>query len=129
MKDSLKEKKNLITLKLLFRSSCLEKFPQPGREGILNLRRASKRAVLLEKLAQQGHKVKNISETVSLYNLSPCVLSLFFDGLFAFFGGIISHMHHSKYLQKANSRHYITHKIHLCYPLTRPIVFYVSPYL
>jgi hypothetical protein len=64
---------------------------------------------LLEKLVQQGHKVKNISETVFLYILSRSVLSLF-DGPTAFFGGIISHMHHPKYLQKANSRHYITKK-------------------
>jgi hypothetical protein len=55
-----------------------KKFPQAGREGILNPRRATKRAVLLEKLVQQGHKVKNISETVSLYILSARVLSLFF---------------------------------------------------
>jgi hypothetical protein len=39
-----------------FRLSRLEKFLQPGREGILNPLRATKRAGLLEKLAQQGHK-------------------------------------------------------------------------
>jgi hypothetical protein len=61
-----------------FQSSHLEKFLQPGREGILDPCRATKQAVLLEKLVQQGHKVKNISQTVSLYVLSPCVLSLFF---------------------------------------------------
>jgi hypothetical protein len=60
-------------------SSChVEEFPQPGREGILNPRRATKRAVLLKKLVQQGQKVKNISETVSLYILSPHVLCMFF---------------------------------------------------
>jgi hypothetical protein len=51
-----------------------KKKPQPGRQGILNLFKA----VLLETLVQPGHKVKNISETVSLYILSPRVLSLFF---------------------------------------------------
>jgi hypothetical protein len=61
-----------------FRSSHLEKFLQPGREGILNPHRATKRAVLLKKLVKQGHKVKPISETVSLYILSPRVLSLVF---------------------------------------------------
>jgi hypothetical protein len=60
-----------------FRSSGFKKFPQPGRERILNPRRATKRAVLLEKLVQHGHKIKNISETVSLYVISPLVLSLF----------------------------------------------------
>jgi hypothetical protein len=45
----------------------LEKFPQPGCEGILNPHRVIKRAVLLEKLVQQGHKLKNISETVYVY--------------------------------------------------------------
>jgi hypothetical protein len=106
-----------------FQSSCLEKFPHPGHEGILNPDRATKHAVLLEKLVQQGHKVKNISETVSLCILSPRVLSLFFDGPIAFFSGIVSHMHHPKYLEKTNSRHYITKKYYLCYPLTRPTVF------
>jgi hypothetical protein len=47
-------------------------------EGILNPCRATKRAVLLEKLVQQGHKAKNICETVSLYILSSRVLSLFY---------------------------------------------------
>jgi hypothetical protein len=84
-----------------FWSSCFEKFPQPVHEGILNPRRVTKRAGLLKKLMQQGHKMKYISETVSLYILSPHVFSLFFDGPIAFFGGIISHMHHPNYLQKS----------------------------
>jgi hypothetical protein len=42
-----------------FRLSRLEKFPQPGCEGVLNPHRAIKRIGLLEKLVQQGHKVKN----------------------------------------------------------------------
>jgi hypothetical protein len=57
---------------------CLEKSPQPGRQGILNPLKATEQAGLLENLVQEGHKVKNISETVSLCILSPCVLSLFF---------------------------------------------------
>jgi hypothetical protein len=73
-------------------------------------------------LVQQGHKVKNISETVSLY-YHPVYFLCSFDGPIAFFGGIISHMHHPEYLQKAHSRHYITNKCYLCYPLVRPIAF------
>jgi hypothetical protein len=61
-----------------FWSSHFKKFPQPGREGVLNPHRATKRAVLLETLVQQGHKVKTISVAVSLYILSAFVLSLFF---------------------------------------------------
>jgi hypothetical protein len=56
----------------------LEKSPQPGRQGVLNPRKATERAVVLEILVQEGHKVKNISETVSLCILSPRVLSLLF---------------------------------------------------
>jgi hypothetical protein len=55
-----------------FRLSCFKKFPQPGHEGILNPRRATKQAVLLEKSMQQGHKVKNISETLYIYSITPC---------------------------------------------------------
>jgi hypothetical protein len=39
-------------------SSRLEKFLQPDHRGILNAPRTTKRAVLLKKLVQQGHKVK-----------------------------------------------------------------------
>jgi hypothetical protein len=35
-----------------------EKILQPGRQGFLNARRVTTQAVLLEKLAQQGHKLK-----------------------------------------------------------------------
>jgi hypothetical protein len=35
-----------------------EKILQPGREGFLNARRVTKQAVLLEKLVQQGRKLK-----------------------------------------------------------------------
>jgi hypothetical protein len=56
-----------------FRLSHLEKILQPGCEGILNSHRATKRAVLLEMLVQRGHRMENISETVSLYILLPRV--------------------------------------------------------
>jgi hypothetical protein len=46
---------------------------------------------------QQGHKVKNISETVSLFMYLLCS----FDGPSAFFSGIISHMHHPKISAKS----------------------------
>jgi uroporphyrinogen-III synthase len=39
--------------------SPFEKFQQPGHQGVLNPRRDTKRTVLLEKLVQQGHKVKS----------------------------------------------------------------------
>jgi hypothetical protein len=55
-----------------FQSSRLGKFPQPGREGILNPCRAYKQTVLLKKLVQQGHEVKNISETFAIYSITPC---------------------------------------------------------
>jgi hypothetical protein len=91
-----------------FQSSCYKKFPQPGREEILNPRRATKRTVLLEKLVQQGHEVK-IFLKLFLYIFShPVYFLCSFDDPIAFFGGIISHMHHPKYLQKVNSKHYIT---------------------
>jgi hypothetical protein len=62
---------------------------------------------------QQGHKVKqnllqcfylaqNLSETVSLYVLSPRVLSCPFDGLIALFGGIISTHSSSEMSIKSN---------------------------
>jgi hypothetical protein len=60
-----------------FWSSHFKKFLEPGRQGILNPCRATRRVVLLKKLVQQGHKAKNISETVSLSFLSPRVFYLF----------------------------------------------------
>jgi hypothetical protein len=40
------------------RTAGWEKILQPGRQGFLNARRVTKQAVLLEKLVQQGHKLK-----------------------------------------------------------------------
>jgi hypothetical protein len=48
-------------------------------KGILNARRATKRAVLLKKLVQQGHKVKN--QTVYLLTQCKKTNSLPFSGV------------------------------------------------
>jgi hypothetical protein len=53
-----------------FRLSRIKKNPQPGHQGILKHRTPIKQAVLLGKLVQQGHKVKNISD---LHSVHPVV--------------------------------------------------------
>jgi hypothetical protein len=40
------------------RTAGWEKVLQPGWQGFLNARSVTKQAVLLEKLVQQGHKLK-----------------------------------------------------------------------
>jgi hypothetical protein len=67
IKNQITAKEHLSFIKLIYDTavtfnpfwlSSLEKLLQPVRQGILNANRAIKRAVLLEKLVQQGHTAK-----------------------------------------------------------------------
>jgi hypothetical protein len=86
-----------------FRSSCLEKFSQPGCEGILIPTEPLSELFCLKSWCKKGIKLKIFLKLFLCIFYHPVYFLCSFDGPTAFFGCIITHMHHPKYLQKANS--------------------------